>query len=486
MGISFNPASLLNGYGIDVNAVIKELQAGSSGQLTLWQNEQADLQTQSSLLTNISNDLSKLATAIDALRDPLGPLTQMAATSSLPAVLTATAASTAAEGTHSVVVSGLASAGTVYTQSLPDANTSVLPSGAATGDLKLQVGGASGTTYDIAISQGSNDTISTLADYINQQSTANNWGVTATVLNDASGARLAIYSQATGTPGALAITANTTADSNGVDTGNPTGLTFLAPVGGNNATFTVDGIPFSSTTNTVSNAIPGVTLSLVSTFSGPVQVAVGPDTVQANSAISNFVNAYNAVINDLNSQFAVNAATHQQGPLGSDPSLRQLQSSLMSDITFSMSGNSGLVNLASLGINMNDDGTLSIDAKQFSSSMTTNPSAFLNFFQNSNLTGFANNFGNDLMHLTSTSQGPISLDLTQNRTQQNDIEDRITDFQANLAQQQKALLAQFAQVNATLQLYPFLLQSVLSQLGSTVSTSNNSNSNGTSGSSTSS
>ena len=96
------------------------------------------------------------------------------------------------------------------------------------------MGGSGGTTHDIAITQGSNDTLNTLAAYINTQ----NWGVTANVVTDASGARLALYSQSSGTPGALAITNNTTA------------LTFNPPVGGTNASLTIDGVPYSSATNT--------------------------------------------------------------------------------------------------------------------------------------------------------------------------------------------------------------------------------------------
>jgi len=485
MGISFNPASLLNGNGIDVNGVIKEMQAASSGRLTLWQQEQSDLQSKASLLTAINSDLSKLSTAINALSDPLGAFTAMSATSSLPAVLTASADTFAATSTHSIVLSGLASAGTAYTEALASADASVLPAGAASGNLKLQVGGTAGTTCDIAITQGSNDTLSALTAYINEQSSANDWGVTAAVLNDATGARLAIYSQTTGTPGALAITGNTCADNNGTDTGKPTSLNFLPPVGGTNATFTVDGIPFSSTANTVKDAIPGVTLNLASVYTGQVQVSVGPDTAQANSAISNFVSAYNSLINDINNQFAVDPTTHNQGPLGSDASLRSLQSNLLADVTYSISGNSGLVNLAALGVNMNNDGTLSIDAKQFSGALATDPAAVKNFFQNTDATGFANNFSKDLFNLTSTTQGPLNLDLTENRAEQTDLNNRISDFQAQLAEQQKTLVAQFSQVNATLQMYPFLLQTVLSQLGFTVNSNSNNNSP-TSGSSTSS
>ena len=484
MGISFNAASLLNGNGIDVNSVVSQLQATASGQLTIWKNEQASLQTQASSLAGINADLTNLATAVQALNDPLGAFSALTATSSLPAVVTATASSTATPGSHTMVVSGLASSGTVYTDALADANTSILPAGATRASIQLQVGGSSGTTHDIQITAGSNDTISTLAAYINQQSTANNWGVSAAVLTDASGARLAITSRATGSPGALAVIANTTLDSSGNPTGTPTNLAFSAPVGGTNAIFTVDGIPFSSATNSVTDVIPGVTLDLVSPYTGQVQITVKPDTTQANSTISNFVSAYNTIINDINNQFAINPSTNAQGPLGSDASLRSLQSSLLADVTYAVSGGSGgLVNLAALGIDMQNDGTLSINAQTLSNQLATNPTGVQSFFQDVN-NGFASNFNKDLFNLTSSTQGPLALDLSENRTHQADLSDRISDFQNRLATQKQQLIAQFSAVNASLEQYPFLLQEVLSQLGATSSTS--SNTKPTSGTSTSS
>ena len=470
MGISFNAASLLNGNGIDVNAVVGELQATTSKQLTLWQQQQYVLQNKASLLTGINTDLSSLASAVQALADPIGAFSAVTATSSLPAVVTATASSSASPGNHTLVVSGLASSGTVYTAALADSKTSFLPTGATTGDIVLQVGGSSGTTHDVQITAGTNDTISTLADYINQQSQANNWGVTASVLTDVSGSRIAISSQATGSPSALAVTTNTTS------------LAFQPPVGGTDAVFTVDGIPFSSSSNTVTDAISGVTLNLVSPYTGQVQVAVSPDQSQVTSALTNFVSAYNRVMADLNGQFAVDPNTHNQGPLGSDAGLRTLQTSLLSDVTFTVNGSGGLVNLAALGIDMQNDGTLSIDAQKVSSALASNPSGVQDFFQNLT-TGFATNFNKDLSSLTAPTQGPLNLDLTENQTQQADLTDRMANFQTQLATQRQYLIAQFSSVNASLQLYPFLLQQVLSQLGNTSSTS--SNSSATKGTSTS-
>lgn len=458
MPISFNPASLLSGQGFDVNTVVRQLLNLKAGPLTEWQNEQAHLQLQAAALTSINSDLTNLASAVAALSDPVGVLTSPSATSSNAGVLTATADSSAASGTHTIVVNNLASSGTVYTDAVTGgAGVSILPSGVGSGELKVQIGGAGGTTADIQITPGTNDTLTTLASSINQQSAANHWGITASVITDATGARLAISSSATGTPGALAIASNTTA------------LNFVAPLGGQNASLTINGVPYSSASNTITGAIAGLTLNLVSAApNSPVALSIGADTQGITDALNNFVSAYNQVIKDINQQFTVNPATNAEGPLGSDSALRSLQTNLMRDVTYSITGNNGIVNLASLGINMNDDGTLTVgktpSGQSMSQVLAANPAEVLIFFQNSSLTGFANSFHTDLTNLTDPTQGLLNVDLAQNKVQQQNLSETISDFEDQLTAEQKRLTQQFAQLNAALQAYPLLLQQVTDTL----------------------
>jgi flagellar hook-associated protein 2 len=473
MGISFNAANLLNGNGIDVNSVVSEIQAAESGQLTAWKGDVTTLQTQATAISSINTDLSNLASAVDGLSN--GALTAVTATSSEPIIMTATAQTGATAANYTVVVTGLASTGTLYTDEVANANTSILPSGATSGDLNLQIGGAGGTAADIPITAGSNDTLTTLAASINSLSATNKWDITAKVVTDASGARLAIYSQSTGSAGALATNTNTSA------------LTFEPPVGGTNALISINGIPYASTTNTVTGAIPDVTLNLVSADSAtPVQISVGPSTNQITNSINNFVTEYNTVVGDINTQFTVNAATNAEGPLGPDNSLRILQSSLLADVTYATtdpaSVSSGMTNLASLGIDMNNDGTLTVNEtatydaqgnlihQSLSNVLATNPGALLNFFQNSNSTGFADNFTTALNYLTDPSTGVLNEDLASNQSQQTDITTEITNFQTQLAAQKIQLDQEFSQVNASLEAYPFLLQEVTQELGSISST----------------
>lgn len=461
MGISLNPASLLSGQGLDVSTLVSQLMNQKSGQLSEWQTEQTTLQLQAGLINAINGHLSNLADAVTALSDPLGALTAQSATSSNSNIVTASAATTAPAGTHTVVVNTLATSGLMYADGLPGGtNVSILSNGQTSGDLEIQIGGASGTIADIQITAGENDTLNTLVSSINSQSTTNIWGITASVVTDAEGARLSIVSQATGTAGSLSITSNTTS------------LHFSDPIGGTNASLTVDGTPYHYTTNTVPpGAIAGVTLNLANASPNTtVQITVGPDVQRATSAINTFVSAYNQVINDINQQYTVNPATDSQGPLAPDSALRTLQSSLMQDITYSISGNSGLVNLAALGINMNDDGTLTVGSNAAGQTMgqvlSSNPAAFQNFFLNANSTGFANHFHNDLTNLTSPTVGLLNVDLAQNKVGQQNLADSINNFQRQLADQQKQLTMQFSQVNASLQAYPLLLQQVTETLAS--------------------
>jgi flagellar hook-associated protein 2 len=456
MGVSFNAAALLSGNGIDVKSVVTAILTPETGSLTLWQNQQTDLSTQAGLLAGLNNNLTSLAAAVLSLANTHGPLASQAATSSDTSILTASAATTATAGIHQIVVSALATTGTVYTNPLTDGTTSFLTSPATSGDIKLQVGGGSGTTHDIVITQGSNDTLNTLANYINTQ----NWGVAARVVTDAGGARLALYSQATGTPGALAIT------------NNDTGLTFNAPVGGTNALLTIDGVPLSSVTNTVTGAIAGVTLNLASAAPATtVQLTVGPDAAAATAAINSFVNAYNSVVSILNAQFTADPTTNTEGPLGGDSALRSLQSSLLGDATYSITGNSGLVNLASLGIDMNNDGTLTVNQvatdthPSLANVLATNPTAVQSFFQNPSSTAFANNFNNDLFSLTDVTNGILNVDIAGNKTQQTALAKQITNLQDRLTAQQATLTLQFDQVNATLEAYPSLLMEVTAEIG---------------------
>ncbi|HXE31843.1 MAG TPA: flagellar filament capping protein FliD, partial [Terriglobales bacterium] len=247
---------------------------------------------------------------------------------------------------------------------------------------------------------------------------------------------------------------------------NTTGLTLTKAVTGQNAAFTLDGVSLASTSNAATGILQGVTIDLQGASGSPVTISVSPDTTQATGAIQSFVSAYNAVIQSLNTQFAYDPNTQSTGPLGSDGTIMQLQQQLLGDAAFAISGNAGDTNLASIGVNMNEDGTLTVDSSALNASMASNYNAVLNLFQQVTPAGFGQNFDNDLLTLTDPTQGPLAVDqqgITQTTAGLNQ---QIADFQTQLDAQQQELLQQYSQVAVTLQEMPTMISQVQSQLAS--------------------
>jgi flagellar hook-associated protein 2 len=295
-----------------------------------------------------------------------------------------------------------------------------------------------------------NNTLTQLAATINNQ----NIGVSASVIQDSNGYRLALVSTASGAPGDIAVSGNTTS------------LSFTKAVTGTNASLVVDGIPISSASNTVSNVISGVTLSLGSQSpSTPVTVNVNPDNTQATSAINSLVSAYNTVIKEINSQFNVASDGSGGGPLETDNSLREVQSQLLAALSYSIPGNSGIVNLASIGVNFNNDGTLSVDSGKLTSTLSSNFSAVQSLLQNST-NGFSQNLSTVLSNINSPGTGILSLDSQSVNSTAQSLSKQISDLQAALAVQQTNLTAVYAQVNTTLQELPLLENQISQQLAS--------------------
>ncbi len=431
------------GQGINVQQFVQYAVADQQANITALQTQQTTLGSQTSELSTISTDLSNLDNAAFALSDPLGALSAEAATSSNSSIVSATASSSATPGSHSITVNSLATTSSYYTNALSSSSSTISP-----GSFQIQVGSNSPVTVTV---NSSDNTLSQLATSINNQ----NIGVTASVIQDANGYRLALVSNSSGAPGDITVSSNT-----------GTGLNFTKAVTGSNASLIVDGIPISSASNTVSNVINGVTLNLGSASPNTtVAVNVSPDTSQATTAINNFASAWNTLITEINKQFSVASDGSGGGVLEADNSLQQAQSMLLSAISYSVSGNNGMVNLASIGVNMNDDGTLSVDSGALSSALSSNFSAVQNLMQNTT-SGFAQNLDSVIQTINAPSTGILSLDSQSITNTSQGLTQQISDLQAALATQEANLTTVYSQVNATLQELPLLESQISQQIAS--------------------
>jgi len=433
------------GTGLNVQELVSEQIQADSGPLTLLQNQQSQLSSQTSALNNLSSDLSSLLTAVNDLTDITGGLSSQQANSSDSSVLTATADTTAQQAVHNIVVSSLATTGSYYTNpsQLPASGTTQLATG---GSFTIQAGTSSATiTID-----NSNNTLFGLAAAINNSAVGN--AVTASVVQDSTGARLAIVSDTSGAAGDITIT----------DTGNSTGLNFTKAVTGADASLTVDGIPVSSATNTVTGVLQGVTLNLASANPHEtVTLGVQSDSTQAVSAINQFVSAYNQFISDINTQFAVDPTTGNAGVLASDGILSLIQDQLFGAINYSGSGS--ISNLATIGLNLQNDGTIQVDSATLNSALSTDFSAVQSFFQSTS-SGAGQALLTAVTNLTDSTQGPVALDLQGISQQQSDLSDQISDIQYNLSVEQQNLVTKYSQVNTVLEQLPALQQQISEQL----------------------
>lgn len=445
----FANTNWLSGKGFDVTTVVDALLEAQRGPETQWQSQQTTIANEKSALTTLQSEVSSVESTFQYLSDTSsGVFTGLTATSSNTSVVSATAGSTATAGSHVIEVSSLASTSAAYSATLSSASSTV-----TAGDLVIQVGSGSART----ISLTSDMTLTSAASYINQQ----NAGVTASVLTDSSGSRLVLTSATPGSAGNITISSA------------PSGLGF-ATLAGTDANLTVDGIPVTSSSNTVQNAITGVTLDLTGTSQSAVSVNVAPDTTGITTAVASFVSAYNTVMNDLNNQFTASSSSSTSGVLQNDPAAGDLQTQLLSVMSTVTSDNSSIQTLGQLGITMNDDGTLSLNNSTLQSALTNNYSAVQSFFQDTTSSSFSETFQNLMSEMTDSVNSPIVLDLKGLAQDNTDLQTNINNLEAQLASQKTLLTSQYSTVDAELQMLPQDVNGVETLLGLNTNSSSSS------------
>jgi flagellar hook-associated protein 2 len=315
IGLSFG--SPTSGQGFNVTDTVNQIIAQYQAVETPWKTSLTTLQSEDTALTTIGTDLASLSTSLQSLTDFQGTLAGKQGSSSDTNVLELTSASTAAvAGSHTVVVSRLAATASYSSDAVASA------SDVLTGSITLTVNGATRTIN----TDSGGDTLAAFANNINSAQA----GVTASVINGSNGPELSIVSNTSGQAGNFSIAGTLTDTSNGNATiqVNHVGQT------GVDANLTVDGIAVTSGSNTVSDAIPGVTFQLLDAASGtPVQVEITNDNSSVETAIGTLVTAYNKVIGDLNTQEGKDSSGNPE-PLYGNPTLSLLQEQLQSALTF--------------------------------------------------------------------------------------------------------------------------------------------------------
>jgi flagellar hook-associated protein 2 len=439
VGLNFGAAS--SGTGFDVTTTVASIVGNLQAVETPWNTQLTSLKADDTALTSIGTDLGTLTTNLRALTDFEGVLATKEGASSDTNVLTLSSAGpTASAGSHTIVVSQLAQTSSKYSSVVPSTDT-------LSGSLTFSVG-TGGTPQTVPVVGGTSDTLASYAAAINSAGI----GVTASIVSDASGSRLSLVSGTSGAGGQLTITGALT------DATTSTAVTLHSAQAGQDALLTVDGLSIDSPSNTVSTAIPGVTFQLLSAAPATqVQVQVVNDNTDAENAFSSFVTSYNAVVKDLATQES-NDATGKAEPLYGNPIISQLQSALSLSLT-SGAASGAVKSLDQLGISVNQDGTLKLDASTLNSVLNSNYTDVVGFMQN--IDGFGMSLATTLSNLGSaTPTGAVTLALAADTRQETVLKDDVTAQDALIATQKISITTELTLADEALQGIPQQLNEV--------------------------
>lgn len=373
------------GSNLDINGIISKLMQVESQPLIALAKKESSFQTKLSAFGTLNGALTSFQTAMSSLNNR-STFEAMSSTSSDPAVMTASAGSTAAAGSYSIDVTAIAKAQTISAAGTASTTTAI-GSGAST-TLTFQFGTISGGiltngkytgasfTQDPDKATGSitidstNNSLQGIRDAINKA----NIGVSATIVSDGSSTtpnRLVFTSAKTGLTSSMKVSVTGDATLSGMLAYDPAGVQNLTQnTIAQNSALTINGIPISSASASVADAIQGVTLNLVKT--GASTVTVAQNTAAVQKGIAALVKAYNDLNSTIKNLTGYNPETKTAGALIGDSSIQNIQAQVRKVMLSPLSSDSGgLTSLSAIGMVFQKDGSMTLDSDKLQKILST-------------------------------------------------------------------------------------------------------------------
>jgi len=444
------------GSGLDVKSIVSQLVAIEKQPLTNLQVQAATVQTRISVYGQIKSLVSTLSEAASRLGS-LTTFNAVTAKSSNTDTVSASAIGGTAANSFSVKVENLAKAQAT-------ASGALLPVGGAlgAGTLRLQLGSwtivpssftpqVGGGQVDIEVS--ATDTVSEVASKINGSGA----GVTATVLNDASGERLLLRSNRTGVEAGFELSVVSDADGQPADTNGLSRLVAGSSIQyAEDARLLINTIPVTSSTNKFENVVSGVTLTAKAVSPDAAEVTVTKDVSVLKQAVNDFVAAYNAVNQAINEQTKYDPSSKQAGLLQGDSTAIGLQNALRGILQSSTSG-SAYQRLADVGITQQLGGDLSVDSAKLDAAIN-NGDEFKNLLRIDNGNPLTNGvaskfsaFSKGLLNtdgLFNSKDASLKRSLELNARDQERLSEKVSRIEAQLNRRYSALDVQLNSLNA--------------------------------------
>lgn len=305
----------------------------------------------------------------------------------------------------------------------------------------------SAQTIDVPTTSGDN-TLSGLASAINSAGI----GVTAAVVTSDGESTLTLTSQTTGSSGALTVTSDVTATSDAALSATVTS---------------------GSSTVTSSATLTGIS-DESDTLAGSISIQVGSGTAHtitvdsSSDTLATLADAINdasigvkaSVVENTSGTYSLSLESETSGTAGTlTVSSSILDTTNTSTASLDYTSSSDIGSLSALGVSVNTDGTLSLDATTLDSVLNSDYSSVAGFFQNANSWGIT--FANMLTSAgSSSSTGILALAETANSSIESKLNAEITQENTLISAEQSSLTVELTSADEILQELPTELDEI--------------------------
>jgi flagellar hook-associated protein 2 len=223
-----------------------------------------------------------------------------------------------------------------------------------------------------------------------------------------------------------------------------------------NATFTVNGLAIESASNTISDAVPGATLTLAKADPDKaVGVTVTRDTAAARERVDKLITAYNDLVGFINDQRT--AASTGKTSIARDPLVQGLKNSIRAALLDAYGNGGSFSRLAEVGIGFDQTGKMTLDKKTFENAVNGSLGSLQTLFAGDD--GQSGAFG---------ALGALIKNYTRSGGLVADVRNRLTDQTRSLTSRIDSLEAQLERRRLTLQREFQAADEAMSQLNAQV------------------
>jgi len=358
--------------GLDVNALIAGLVKAEGRSIEVLKKQKIGYQAKEGVVTTLIGALGSLRSSAQNLSVSTD-FSRRTATSSNATVLSASASTTAQVGTSLITVDKLAKTQRVQSTSFTGTTAAI-----GTGTLTLSIGGVD----TLIVIDGTNNTLTGLKDAINNSVAK----VNATIVNVGAATadyRLVVESEATGTANAVTISGTLAGGSDPFSGGGE------VVQAASDARLSVNGLTVIRASNTISDVLSGVTLTLLNEGNGnglidptdpTAKVTIANDGGSIQTSIGKLITSFNAVNKIVNDQFSLNPNSERQGAASGDASLRGVVTRLRREFSAAGGTSASYRSLSDIGVSFQKDGSLALDAAKLDSALSADATAVSHLF----------------------------------------------------------------------------------------------------------